>query len=193
VFHGLYGWTPTQAGYVQAAIVIGELCGFILCLLCNRWYFASATWNVENPGTPIPEARLYAAIIGGLVGNTGGMFVYAWTSYPSIPFIAPAIGLAMVGFGSNAVVISIVTYLLDAYAHFAGSAIAAVGLGENLFIAVLPLATQSMYTNLGYHWASVLLGLISLLLALVPFVMLRWGAKIRGRSPLLQGASTRAI
>ncbi|KAF7595580.1 hypothetical protein BBP40_005615 [Aspergillus hancockii] len=105
-------------------------------------------------GKPIPEARLYAAIIGGIVGNTGGMFEYAWTSYSSLPFIAPTIGLAMVGFGSNAVVISIVTYLLDAYAHFAGSAIGAVGLVENAFIAVLPLATQGLYNNLGHHWAS---------------------------------------
>ncbi|RAL08901.1 MFS general substrate transporter [Aspergillus homomorphus CBS 101889] len=188
VFNGLYGWNATQAGYVQAAIVIGELFGFVLCQVCNRWYFASASRNPEIPGKPIPEARLYAAIIGGVLGNTGGMLIYAWTAYRSLPFIAPAIGLAMVGMGSTAVVISIVTYLLDAYAHLAGSAIAAVGLGENVFLALLPLATQSMYTTLGFHWASFLLGMISLLLAMVPFVMLRWGAQIRARSPLLQEA-----
>ncbi|RAH71413.1 MFS general substrate transporter [Aspergillus aculeatinus CBS 121060] len=188
VFNGLYGWNATQAGYVQVAIVVGELCGFVLCLICNRWYFASASRNHEVPGKPIPEARLYAALVGGLLGNTGGMLIYAWTAYPSIPFIAPTIGLAMVGMGSNAIVISIVTYLLDAYAHLAGSAIAAVGLGENLFLAFLPLATQSMYNTLGYHWASFLLGMISFVLALVPLIMFRWGPDIRGRSPLLQAA-----
>ncbi|KAE8136355.1 MFS general substrate transporter [Aspergillus pseudotamarii] len=190
VFNGLYGWNATQAGYIQAAIVVGELIGFVICLICNRWYFASATRNQEIPGEPIPEARLYAAVIGGLLGNTGGMLIYAWTAYPSLPFIAPAIGLAMVGMGSNAVVISIVTYLLDAYAHLASSAIAAVGLGENLFLAILPLATQSIYNTLGYHWASFLLGMISFLLALIPFVMFRWGTEIRARSPLLQEART---
>lgn len=60
------------------------------------------------------------------------MFLYAWTSYPFIPWIAPAIGLAMVGFGTTGVVVSITNYLADAYSKYAGSAVGAIGLGENI-------------------------------------------------------------
>lgn len=77
MFTSLYGWKPCQAGYLQAAIVVGELIGWTGTLLSARLYFASASRNTDVPGKPIPEARLYMALIGGMVGISGGMFVYA--------------------------------------------------------------------------------------------------------------------
>lgn len=189
VFGELYGWGAIKGGYVQAAIVIGEIIGWIYCLLTNHWYYKSALQNTEIPGVEIPEARLYPALVGGLVGVTGGMFVYAWTSYSFLPWIAPAIGLAMVGAGSVCVVVSIANYLVDAYSKFAGSAVGAIGLGENIFVAFLPLAAQPMYTNLGFHWASSLLGFISLVLAFAPVAVFIWGKEIRARSPFMKEAA----
>ncbi|KAF5856042.1 hypothetical protein ETB97_007985 [Aspergillus alliaceus] len=97
VFGELYGWDAIKGGYVQAAIVIGELIGWICRLLTNHWYYKSALRNTEIPGVEIPEARLYQALVGGLVGVTG------------------AICLAMVGAGSVCVIVSIANYLVDAY------------------------------------------------------------------------------
>ncbi|KAF7585391.1 hypothetical protein BBP40_011036 [Aspergillus hancockii] len=118
-----------------------------------------------------------------------GMFVYAWTSYSFLPWIAPAIGLAMVGAGTTCVVVSIAYYLVDAYSKYAGSAVGAIGLGENIFIAFLPLAAQSMYTNLGFQWASSLLGFVSLVLAFAPVAVLIWGNETRARSPFMKEAA----
>lgn len=188
VFQELYGFDAVQGGYLQATMIIGELLGLVLCIFTNRWYYASASRNTEVPGVPIPEARLYAAVIGGFLGVTGGMFVYAWTSYSFIHWIAPAIGIAMVGIGSTAVATSIVNYLIDAYSKYAGSAVGAVGVGENIFIAFLPLATTAMYTNLGFQWASSLLGFLSLILAITPIVVFIWGRQIRERSPFMKEA-----
>ncbi|XRM37678.1 hypothetical protein ABZX51_001138 [Aspergillus tubingensis] len=189
VFGELYGWDAVKGGYVQAAVVIGEIIGWIYCLLTNRWYYQSALRNTETPGKEIPEARLYQALAGGLIGVAGGMFVYAWTSYPSIPWIAPAIGLALVGAGCTCVIVSNANYLIDAYSMFAASAVGAIGLGENMFVAFLPLAAQSMYTNLGSHWASSLLGLVSLVLAFAPVAVFVWGKEIRARSPYIREAA----
>ncbi|KIY03511.1 uncharacterized protein Z520_00202 [Fonsecaea multimorphosa CBS 102226] len=188
VFSGLYGWTASQAGYVQAAVVIGEFVGWTGVLINAKLYFASVSRNTEVPGTPIPEARLYVSIVGSFVGVAGGMFVYGWTATPSSPWIAPAIGLAMVGYGVNVVVVAIADYVVDAYAKYAGSACAAVVLGENLFSAFLPLAAQSMYTNLGFRWASSLLGFLALLLSLAPVGILVWGRRLRERSPFMKEA-----
>ncbi|KAK8016768.1 MFS multidrug transporter [Apiospora rasikravindrae] len=188
VYGELYGWSPVQSGYVQSAIVVGEVLGTILSLSTNHWYEASAARNTEVPGTPIPEARLYAAIIGGFTGVTGGMFIYAWAAYTTVHWMVITVGLTMVGLGTTAVVISIANYLIDAYSKYAASALAAVGLAENLSIAFLPLASSALYTGLGFQWASTLLGLVSLVLVATPFVVIRWGKEIRGRSPFMKEA-----
>jgi len=173
VYGQLYGWDSNQAGYIQVAIVVGEVLGSGFPISSNHWYYDSAARNTEVPGTPIPEARLYQAVIGGFFGVAGGMFVYGWAAYPEIHWMAITIGLTMVGFGTTAVVISIANYLIDAYSKYAASALAAVGLVENIFIAFLPLAASAMYTNLGFHWASTLLGCLSLVLVATPFMVIR--------------------
>ncbi|KAJ5948762.1 hypothetical protein N7454_002069 [Penicillium verhagenii] len=188
VFSGLYGWTPSQAGYVQGAIVIGECVGWVGTLYSGRLYFNSASRNNEVPGTPIPEARLYLAIVSGIVGLSGGMFVYAWTSYPFLPWIAPAVGLAMVGAGSVIVVTGISDYVVDSYAKYAGSAVGIIVTGENIFSAFLPLAAMSMYSHLGFRWASTLLAFISLALSLAPILFVVYGKGIRARSPFMKEA-----
>ncbi|KAF9894845.1 hypothetical protein FE257_004466 [Aspergillus nanangensis] len=188
VFIGLYGWDPVKAGYIQAAIVVGQVLGWPFTLISAHLYFKSARRNTELPGVPIPEARLYMSIGGAIFGLTGGMFVYAWTSYPSLPWIAPAVGLAMVGLGSVIVVTGIIDYVVDAYSRYAGSAMAAVVLCENTLSAFLPLATMSMYNTLDFNWASTLLGFISLLLTVAPICFLLWGDKIRQRSPFMKEA-----
>ncbi|KAL4748381.1 hypothetical protein BDW72DRAFT_205657 [Aspergillus terricola var. indicus] len=187
VFIGTYDWTVSKTGYVQAAVVIGEGIGFLLSFLSRKLYFASASRNTEVPNSPIPEARLYMAVLGGLFGISGGMFTYAWTSYPFIPWIAPAVSLAMVGAGSVLVVTGVSDYVVDAYSQYAGSAIGAVATGENIFSAFLPLATMSMYNDLGFQWASTLLAFVSLVLALVPTLMFVWGREVRARSRFMSG------
>jgi len=188
VFITLYGWTATQSGYLLAAVVIGELIGIIGPIANDYFYFRSAKNNPENPGQPLPESRLYTATVGGLLGVTGGMFVYAWTSYSDLPWIGPAVGLAMVGFGVTVVVNAIANYVVDAYANYAASAVAAIALGENVFIAFLPFAAQPMYTRLGFQWASTLLAFVSLALSAFPFVMIRYGKKIRQKSPFMEAS-----
>lgn len=188
VYGELYGWNALQAGYVQFAIVIGEILGCGLCVLTNRWYYASAARNTEVPGTSIPEARLYPSVIGGFFGVIGGMLMYGWTSYSTIHWMAPIVGLVMVGFGTTAVVVSIANYLIDAYSKYAASALGAVGLVENASLAFLPLAATAMYSGLGFQWASSLLAFVSLALVATPFAVLKWGKEIRSRSPFMKEA-----
>ncbi|KAK3072636.1 hypothetical protein LTR53_006451 [Teratosphaeriaceae sp. CCFEE 6253] len=188
VFKSLYGWEDYSVGYVQAAVVIGEVIGWFPTLYSSYLYQQSASRNSEAPGTPIPEARLYLSVFGSFVGISGGMFVYAWTAYPRLPWIAPTIGLGMVGFGIQVVVTAVADYIVDIYAAsgYAGSAVSAVAAGENVVAAFLPLAAQSMYTNLGFQWASTLLALLALLLSFAPVMFIIWGRQFRARSPFMQ-------
>lgn len=184
-----YGWGTFLTSEVQAAVLVGEILGFLASLYQNRLYFRSAARNKESPGTPIPESRLWLSIPGSIIGLTAGFFWYAWTSSPSLPWILPSIGTAMVGFGIFTVASAVTNYVSDAYAKYAGSALSAVAFGENMFGAFLPLAAQAMYTNLGFGWASSLLGFMGLGLSVAPVVLLVGGRQIRRRSPFMKEAS----
>jgi hypothetical protein len=189
VYDGLYGWDYFNTGMIQSAVVIGELIGLVCTVFQDEVYFRSGRWNKINPGTPIPEARLYITIPGSFLGLTGGLFFYAWTSYPHLHWMLPTIGLGLVGFGMMTVVTAITGYLLDCYAKYAASAMACCALLENTFAAFLPLSTLAMYTNLGFNWASTLLGFLALLLSMIPLVMMAYGPAIRKRSTFMLQAA----
>ncbi|XP_014551799.1 hypothetical protein COCVIDRAFT_111968 [Bipolaris victoriae FI3] len=188
VFSELYGWTFFGTGLVQSAVVIGELIGLFASLVQDRIYFASGRQNTENPGKPIPEARLYLSIPASFIGLSGGLFYFAWTSYSSIPWIVPGISLAFVGFGMFCSTAAVTSYVVDAYAKYAASAIAGIAFLENTMAAFLPLATQDLYRALGFQWASSLLGFVALALSCIPLVLLRYGRSIRARSPFMNQA-----
>ncbi|KAF2084054.1 MFS general substrate transporter [Saccharata proteae CBS 121410] len=185
VFTTLYSFTSPQTGFVQSALVIGITLGFLASLPHTRIYLRTRARNPERPNHPIPEARLYLSIPGSFVGLAGGFFWYAWTSYPFLPWILPAIGLGLVGFGIFTVVCAASNYLEDAYEKYAASAMAAVAFGENLFAGFLPLAEAAMYERLGLNWASCLLAFLGLALSAAPVVLVVKGRGLRARSPFM--------
>lgn len=191
VYGALYTFTEPNTGLIQASIVVGELLGFLACAFIGDPYFARASARSDRFAggyLQLPEVRLYLAIPASFVGLAGGLFVYGWTSYASLTYWAPATGLLLVGFGSVVVMQAIMMYITDAYAKYAGSASAAVCFGENIFAAFLPLASQSMYTNLGFHWASTLLAFLALGLSCAPIVLVWKGRVIREKSPFMREA-----
>lgn len=178
VYSGLYAWSPYSTGVVQIAVFIGQALGFVACWFANDLYISRKN---QDKSTRL-ESRLYLSIPATLFALAGGFFVYAWTSYPRFPWIAPTIGLGMVGFGTMCIVTAVDIYITDSYAAFAGSAIAAITFGENLVSAFLPLATMRIYDSLGFQWASSLLGFIGIALAVAPVVLVWKGESIRGSS-----------
>ena len=91
-------------------------------------------------------------------------------------------------------------YLIDTYAALtAASAIAANGLLRYILGGTFPLftiqsrifhrppvqnhfLTNLVYENLGIGWATSLLGFCGLAMLPIPWVMYKWGEKIRGAS-----------
>ena len=81
---------------------------------------------------------------------------------------------------------ALLNYLVDAYSIFAASAMAAASLSRSSFGAILPFAAKPMYRAMGVAWATSLLGFFSVALCVVPFVFLRFGAKMKERSKFCQ-------
>lgn len=184
VFTELYGFGTFQTNLVQLALSVGAIIGTIINPLQDMLYLRSAKHNKERPGKPVPEARLYTAIPGSLI-FTAGLFWYGWSSYRSVHWIVPTLGIGCVGLGIYEIYMAVVNYLADAYEKYAASALSAASLGRNTFGAFLPLASQALFTNLGFQWAGSLLGFIGLVLSAVPVILLLKGPEIRARSPFM--------
>ncbi|PVH94531.1 MFS multidrug transporter-like protein [Periconia macrospinosa] len=183
-----YGFDTFQTGLVQLAITAGAAIGTFINPIQDWLYLRTASKNKERPGKPIPEGRLYTSIPGSLL-FTGGLFMYGWSSRPDVHWIVPTIGVCLVGIGIYSIYMGVVNYLTDAYEKYAASALSAASLGRNMFGAFLPLASYSLFTNLGFGWAGSLLGFIGAVLSIVPVVLVIKGRKIRARSPFMREAS----
>jgi hypothetical protein len=183
-FSETYGFNTFQTGLVQLALTVGAAIGTLINPVQDWLYLRTASKNKERPGKPIPEGRLYTSIPGSLL-FTAGLFIYGWTSRPSIHWIVPAIGVAIVGVGIYSIYMGVVNYLTDAYEKYAASALSAASLGRNTFGAFLPFASYSLFETLGFGWAGSLLGFVGLALSLVPVVLLFKGEEIRSKSPFM--------
>jgi hypothetical protein len=113
-------------------------------------------------------------------------FWLGWTARESVHWIVPTLAGILFGMGYLCLFMALLNYLVDAYEIFAASAMAAASLSRSSFGAILPFAAKPMYRAMGVAWATSLLGFFSLALCVVPFVFVKWGGKMRDRSPFCQ-------
>ncbi|KAI0069220.1 hypothetical protein BV25DRAFT_1874835 [Artomyces pyxidatus] len=74
------------------------------------------------------------------------------------------------------------SYLVDTYLMYAASAFAAHTMIRSAVGAAFPLFTFQMFDGMGVNWACTLLGLVSVLMAPMPFLFYKYGARIRESS-----------
>ncbi|EHY52108.1 hypothetical protein HRR83_003328 [Exophiala dermatitidis] len=125
-----------------------------------------------------PESRLPPAMVGAVFIPIG-MFGFAWTNYPTMHWSASVVLAAPFGFGCVAVFTCILIYLVDSYTIYAASVMAATAMLRSFIGAAFPLFTTQMFTNLGIHWASSIPAFLTAACLPFPFVMYRYGPKIR--------------
>ncbi|KAK4935548.1 hypothetical protein LTR10_023411 [Elasticomyces elasticus] len=130
---------------------------------------------------PPPEFRLPPAMAGAILVPIG-LFWFGWTTYRSVHWIVPIIGSGFFGMGVFLAFTGVLTFLVDAYAKVAASAVAANVLVRLIAAAAFPLFGTQMYERLGYQWASSLLAFLSLACLPMPFLFFKYGKKIRARS-----------
>lgn len=70
-------------------------------------------------------------------------------------------------------------YLVDSYTIFAASVLAGTAILRSLMAAAFPLFVDSMYKKIGIHWGSSVPAFLSLAFAPAPFLLYRYGARVR--------------
>jgi hypothetical protein len=100
----------------------------------------------------------------------------------------PNIGVALYAAGSLICYQCIQVYIIDAYPAYAASATAATTFLRSLCSFSFPLFAPYMVKALGYGFEGTLLGCIAVVLGVpTPFVIWKYGAWIRARSPFCAG------
>ena len=104
-------------------------------------------------------------------------------SQPTIPWPSPVIGTAVYVYSSLLILISIVTYLFDAYSP-AGTlaALTAAAVSRILLAGIIPLVILQDFTFITGAWALSIFGFIGIGAAIIPYVIYFLGPRMRMRS-----------
>jgi len=159
-------------------IAVGIFAGLLVMPAVNRDYLRrSARYN----GRPPPETRLIPMMVGCWFLPVG-VFISAWTSYPTLTWVGPCLAGLPIGFGFVILYNSFNNYMVDSYQHIAASALAAKTLIRSIWGGSTVLFTIQMYDRLGVQWASSLIGFIALACCAIPYGFYFKGATIRKRA-----------
>ncbi|KAG2110083.1 major facilitator superfamily domain-containing protein [Suillus cothurnatus] len=162
IFEDIHGFNMQSTGLTFIGIGLGCFLPSQHNPLISRLY---ARETAKYNGDPPPEMRLIMGQVGAILVPVG-LFWLAFTTYPQVHWIAPII--ASVPFGSGIYFVFTST--------FTNSAL------RSAFAAVFPLFAGAMYDKLGTVGATALLAGLSTIMAPLPFVFYRIGARLRKNS-----------
>lgn len=184
IFRTVYGMSHRTAGLAFIPLGVGTVLSMPICMAYDRYrekkLKSGALWAKREE-----FRRLPLACAGGILLVTS-LFWLGWTSKGSIHWAVPMMSGLPFGIAFNLILIALFNYLTDAYGIYSANALAAASCARSILGAVLPLAQNTMYKNLGVGWATSVLGFASLALVPVPFVFIAFGPEIRKRSKFCQ-------
>ncbi|GJC94845.1 major facilitator superfamily transporter [Colletotrichum higginsianum] len=178
VLQRLYGFNLREVGLSFISVIIGYLLG------AGLYGFLDARFRIPavRAGTSTPEQRLYAALVGSVMLPVG-LFWYAWEAREGGNWAALVAAGIPFGLGAFSLFLSVITYMVDFYGpKSAASALAANGILRYMLGAIFPLFTIQMYEKLGANWAGSVFAFLSLPLMPIPWLLFRYGGKLRQRS-----------
>lgn len=183
MFGSVYGFRGPNQNLPFLAVAVGSCLGFVVNFLQMRLYrnAKDKSDNTAKSQSALLSARLYLAMPFGIVLSIS-LLVYAWTSRADVFWLVPVIAITLAFTAIFTILLAVFNCLSDCYKRYASSALSAQGFLRNLVGGVLILAANPLYDNLGFQWGSALLGFISAVMTLIPFVLFFKMQWIRSRS-----------
>ena len=189
VFATVYGFSVSAQGLSFLGLVTGCcIAPFIIVGIDRLIYQPRLTQLLSNadptlpaPSLP-PEARLFGALYGSLV-LPAGLFWFAFTATPGIHWLVPIAAQALTILGSILIYVPCNFFMLEVYgSRYGASASGASSLSRYTLSAAFPLFVTQMYERLGVKGATGLLGGLSVVLAVIPWLFYWKGPQLRARS-----------
>jgi DHA1 family multidrug resistance protein-like MFS transporter len=176
VFGEIHGFNSGETGLAFLGILIGT---FITVAGYFTWMHKSRDKYYDENGDIAPERQLPPACLGALALPVS-LIWFGWTgNFVSVHWICPIISTMVFSVGGCLIFNCIFSYLTDAYPKYAASVLAGNDFMRSMFGAGFPLFASAMFHNLGVGWASTLLGCLTIVFVPIPFVLVRYGRRIR--------------
>ena len=178
VYPVYYGFTLGTVGVLFTCILVA--CGLGALAYCLYLYFYLVP-DIMAHGLRAQEHRLVPALIGSFLPPVG-LFIFAWTARPDLPWIASVIGLVIYGASCFVVLQCVFVYVPLSYPQYAASLFA----GNDFFRSALAcgsiLFARPLFINLGVDKGVTLLAGLSIMGIVGMFVLYYNGASLRARS-----------
>ncbi|KAK6501438.1 hypothetical protein TWF481_009276 [Arthrobotrys musiformis] len=185
LWEGKYQQSVGMGGLNYISLGLGFFLGTQICAPINDRIYVKLSRRNNNVG--LPEFRVPLMPIGAVLVPVG-LFIYGWTAQSVTHWIWPNIGACIFAGGSIMGFQSIQSYIIDCYTRYAASAIASVTVLRSLAGFAFPLFAPTMYEKLDYGWGNTTLALIGIVIGWPgPFILWKWGAKLRGKSQFAAG------
>ncbi|KAE9993962.1 hypothetical protein EG327_002296 [Venturia inaequalis] len=174
-----HGFDTIGVGFCFLGIAAGITIGPVTNLWQERYFQKRVA---QNGGQADPEARVQMAKVAAVVFPIS-LFWFAWTTYTSIHPIVPVIASAFWGWSFYTLILMTYTYTEDSYRTYAASALAGLGFIRNLAGGGFPLFGRQLFESQGYQKAGTILAALACALVPIPFILEKYGKRLRLRSP----------
>ena len=182
VWEGTYG---ESVGLNYISLGVGFFLGTQITAPINDRIYRKLKKRNNNEGRP--EFRVPLMVPGALL-VPAGLFIYGWTSYFRVHWIAPNIGAALFAAGTIISFQCTQTYIVDAYTRYAASAVGAATVLRSMAGFGFPLFAPYMYAALGLGWGNSLLGFLAIGLGIpAPLLLWKYGKALREKSQFAAG------
>ena len=178
VYPVYYHFSLGIVGVLFTCILVACLLGALTYILYLYLYLVP---DIQAHGLRAQEHRLVPALICSFFPPVG-LFIFAWTARPDLPWIASVIGIVIYGISCFILLQCIFVYVPLSYPQYAASLFA----GNDFFRSALAcgsiLFARPLFLNLGVDKGVTLLAGLSVIGILGMFTLYYQGASLRARS-----------
>ena len=176
IFGEKRGWSPLASELPFLSLMLGTIAGAGI----NVWN--QFNYNKKGHGKVVPELRLLPMMPGSILFALG-MFILGWTGpAENGPWIAPVIGIFLLGTGFFTIFQAGLNYLVDTFRKYAASAVAANTFLRSCFAGAFPLVVGPLYHNVGVPWGTSIFAFFAAALIPIPFLFYKYGPALRAKS-----------
>ncbi|KAK6835243.1 hypothetical protein RU639_002340 [Aspergillus parasiticus] len=180
IFGEIYGISEGLTSICWAGMLVGIL--LVSCVVPVVYNWTAKAYSREKPSAIAPEMRLWYTMLGGALAVPISLFWMGWTSNPSISIWSPLIASVFFGFGITTIFIVSYMYLIDAYDTYSASALGFLVFTRYVVAGGVTVAGGPIYRALGVQYTLTILGSVSAVMTLVPYLLYIYGPRIRKKS-----------
>ncbi|KAF2668173.1 MFS general substrate transporter [Microthyrium microscopicum] len=185
ILQSKYGLSPALTGSTFLSFSVGSAISVGICnLTLDRIYIKLRDSDKSDNSITAkgkPEFRLPLVIFGAFT-LPFAIALYGWTAELRLPLPLLILSISLIGFTLILAFVPLMAYVVDAFGVYSASALTAIIVSRCLMSTFLPLLTAPLTDSLGYGKGFTVLCGLSLALAPIPVIVMKFGSRLRQRS-----------